>query len=504
MLRFILPLCVSLSFLSAEVTTELAETSHKITIDGQEISYKATAGKLPYKNKEGKIVAEMFYVSYVKEDVENSSKRPVTFCFNGGPGSSSVWLHMGALGPKRVMTTLQSRTSPPYRMIDNELSILDLTDLVFIDPVGTGFSTAIAGEDSKQFQGIDEDVLTFAQFIPSWTDKNNRWNSPRYLAGESYGTLRAASLALKLHDDNYYYLNGVIMISTLLNYQTILDPVEGNDLPYILSLPTYTATAWHYKKLPPELLESREKALEASKNFAYTEYASALVKGDLLSEEEKAQIAKKLFDLTGITEAFWLRSNLRVSTGRFAKEFLRVDFRTVGRFDTRFQGIDSDQNGCFFESDPSIEKVAGVFTSLLNQYLQDSLNYHTDLPYQVLVNMPNWNYGKSNRFVNVSSDFKEVISKNNNLKVFVACGEYDLALPFLSSEYTFTHLNLDKSLRKNITLKRYPGGHMMYLETPILEQLRKDLVEFYRRSQPKKRVIEKAAVETENQLQEAE
>lgn len=467
-----------------EIKEEKVETHHKASIEGNEITYRATAGTLNLKNKADKVTANLFYVSYTKDGVDDLRTRPITFCFNGGPGSSSIWLHMGLLGPKRVELSLDSSVAPPYQMIDNEYSLLDVTDLVFIDPVSTGFSKAAPGEDPKQFHGVDEDVNAMAEFIRQWTTQNKRWNSPKYIAGESYGATRAAGLALRLHDDEFFYINGVILISSVLNYQTILDPNDGNDLPYILTLPSFTSTAWYHKKLPEELQKDYEGALKESEEFALNELGPALLKGDALDLETTKNLQKKLARLTGLSELFVERSKLRIPVSRFAKELLRNERRTVGRFDSRLKGIDSDLNGCLTEYDPSLEAVAGAYTATFNQYLRSQLKWETPGNYKVAAfsDVFPWNWGKStNSYLNVGDKLREVMSKNPSLRVFVACGQYDLATPYFATEYTFSHLNLDRELKKNVRLYYYEGGHMMYTDKPTLIQLKRDLSQFYQK-----------------------
>lgn len=455
-------------------------TDHSITINGLEVAYKATAGTLVLRNKEGNPKATMFYVSYTKEGVENIKNRPITYCFNGGPGSSSVWLHLGILGPKRVdMKDDGTAVARPFHLIDNPYSILDTTDLVFIDPVSTGFSRTAPGEDPKQFHGVDEDVESVAEFIRLYTTRHGRWESPKFLAGESYGTTRAAGLALELHDNQHLYLDGIMLISSVLNFQTI-NFSPGNDLPFILYLPTYTATAWYHKKLPANLQPlPLEKVLELSQQFASREYASALMQGDRLPAAEREYIVNELSKYTGLSNKFIDMSNLRVSIFRFSKELLRDERRTTGRFDSRLKGIDSDLCQDTFEFDPSYESVVGLFTATFNDYIRNGLGWKTDDEYQIIADVRPWNYGTAtNQFLDVAGKLKEAICKNNSLRVFVASGWTDMATPYYATDYTFSHLSLDASLQGNITLKNYEGGHMMYLVKPTLIEMKRDLAEF--------------------------
>lgn len=489
MKRILIAVCLCSNFLFAEdekppvldlAKEETIETRHKVKVGGEEISFTALAGTIPIKTKEEKAKAAMFFVSYTKDGVENQGDRPITFCFNGGPGSASIWLHMGVFGPKRVVLAPDNRVAPPYDMIDNNYSILDLTDLVFIDPISTGFSKTVTGEDPKQFHGAEEDIDSVAEFILHYTSKYKRWDSPKYLAGESYGTLRAAGLALKLHEDDFYFLNGVILVSSILNYQTISD-AGGNDLCFVLSLPTFTATALYHKKLAPELQQNLAGTLRESELFAMNVYGPALLKGDLLNAEERDNLAKELSRLTGLSEPYLVQSNFRVPVSRFAKELLRSDASTVGRFDSRFKGIDGDLLGCNFENDPSLDVVAGAYTAMFNQYVRADLNYTKTDNYKILANVWPWNWGKShNSFFATQDSLREVMSRNPNLKIFVASGTYDLATPYFATEYTFNHMNLSPRVKPNVRFHYYDAGHMMYIHEPSLIKMKDDLKAFYK------------------------
>lgn len=463
-----------------EVEENIVVTDHAVKINGANIAYKATAGTLVLKNDGGNSTAAMFYVSYTKEGVEDIKSRPVTFCFNGGPGSSSIWLHLGVLGPKCVdMNEEGTAAKQPYQLLDNPYSILDVTDLVFIDPVSTGYSRSAPGEDAKQFHGVEEDVKSVAEFIRLYTTRHERWQSPKFLAGESYGTTRAAALALELHDSHHLYLNGIMLISSVLNFQTI-SFTAGNDLPYILFLPSYTATAWYHKKLPADLQKlSQAQVLEKAEHFASQEYASALLQGDRLPEAERKQIIEELSRYTGLSNKFVDLSNLRVSLFRFSKELLHDDRRTTGRFDSRLKGINSDLCLDTFEFDPSYETVAGLFTATFNDYVRKQLGWKSDEEYQVIADVRPWNYNSAtNQFLDVASKLKDVMCKNNTLKVYVASGFNDMATPYYATDYTFSHLSLDPILQPNITVKKYQGGHMMYLYKPTLVEMKRDLAEF--------------------------
>jgi carboxypeptidase C (cathepsin A) len=424
--------------------------------------------------------ASVFYIAYTKKDVEDIGKRPLTFSFNGGPGSSSVWLHLGVLGPRRVkMGDVDNLLPPPYQMVENEFSLLDETDLVFIDPVGTGYSRPVPGEEAKQFYSVKKDVKSVGEFIRLFTTRNKRWSSPKFLIGESYGTTRAAELSGFLQDRHGMYFNGVMLVSTVLNFQsTRFNP--GNDLPYILFLPTYAATAWYHKRLEDSLQSDLRETLDEVEHFATNEYALALFKGAKLSEGEKAHIVKKLSRYTGLSEEYIEQTNLRIDIYRFVKELLRDERRTVGRLDARFKGMDRDAAGEKFEFDPSYKAIQGPFTTVLNDYVRRELAFEQDLPYEILTNLSeSWDFDEFvNQYVNVAETLRKAMALNPSLKVFVANGYYDLATPYFATEYTFNHLHIDPSLEENITMTYYQAGHMMYIHHPSLVKLKKDLSDF--------------------------
>lgn len=456
---------------------ETSETSHSVTINGVELHYRAIAGNLLLKNEQHKPNASIFYIAYFKDDVKDNSKRPIIFCFNGGPGSSSVWLHMGIFGPRRVLLSEEGESIPPYEVIDNDYSILDLADLVFIDPVSTGYSRAAPGEDLKQFHGVDEDIESIGKFIRQFITYYERWDSPKLLAGESYGTTRAAGLAGHLHDDQRIYLNGIILISSVLNFQTLYDYDKGNDLPYPLYLPTYTATAWYHKKLAGDLQKDLKKTLEEVKQFALTDYSVALMKGSSLGKEENAKIVQKLAAYTGLSPEFIERSNLRINPYRYNMELLRSKNLVIGRFDTRITG-DALETSCDYPNyDPSANAIAGAFTAAFNQYARKELKVKNNQEYKILADINStWNYSKAtNQFLNMSETLHDVMIKNKALKVFVGSGYYDMATPFFASDYTFNHLRLTPSLQKHVNMYFYEAGHMMYIQKASLVKMKNDL-----------------------------
>jgi carboxypeptidase C (cathepsin A) len=451
-------------------------------INGSKLEYFARAGTLLLKGDDGKPTASIFYIAYSKDTASDAPPRPITFVFNGGPGSSSVWLHLGAFGPKKVqMRDDGEPLPPPAKVVNNDYSILDLTDLVFIDPVTTGFSRPAPGQSGKQFHGVQEDVQSVGDFIRLYTTRYERWASPKFLAGESYGTTRAAGLSGYLQDRHGMSLNGIILISSVLNFQTIRFD-EGNDLPYILFLPSYTATAWYHKKLPPDLQADRKKALAEAEKFAAGEYAAALFKGSKLTDDEAASVRKKLARLTGLSETFVAECNLRIEILRFTKELLRGERRTVGRFDSRLKGTDADAAGERPDHDPSYAAVQGAYTTALNQYVRKTLRYESDLPYEILTGrVQPWDYGNAkNRYLNVAPTLRQAMTRNRDLRVFVANGYYDLATPYFATDYTFDHLGADAKLTGRVTMTDYDAGHMMYINKASHQQLKQDLARFYK------------------------
>jgi carboxypeptidase C (cathepsin A) len=463
-------------------------TLHEVAIGGQRISYSATAGYLKLPDADDKVKANVFYVAYSKlTDGKPDPARPITFAFNGGPGSSSVWLHLGALGPRRVPMTDPGERSdepavpaPPYRLVDNEFSWLDLTDLVFIDPVTTGYSRAVEGESPKQFHGLDEDIRWVGDFIRLYTTRERRWGSAKFLAGESYGTTRAAGLSGYLQDTHGMYLNGIVLISSILNFQTARFD-DGNDTPYWLYLPTYTATAWYHRRLDPDLQKDLAATLDQAKKWASGEYLSALARGDALGDEERDRIATTLARYSGLSKSFCLRTNLRINISHFTKELLRDRGRTVGRLDSRYTGIDGNGVAASPEYDPSYAAIQGPYTAAINQYMRLELNYENDLSYEILTGRVNpWSFASAtNRYANVAETLRSAMSKNRDLRVLVAAGYYDLATPFFAADYTMAHLGLDQTLRGNLSHAYYEAGHMMYIREPDLAKLKADVAAFY-------------------------
>jgi carboxypeptidase C (cathepsin A) len=433
------------------------------------------------KSEGEKARAEVFFIAYTLDDAPGKAQRPVTFSFNGGPGSSSVWLHLGLLGPKRVELDDEGVASPPpYRLVENDFSILPQTDLVFIDPVGTGYSRMIEGEKVKEYHDYKRDLESVGQFIRMYCSRYLRWSSPKYLIGESYGTTRASGLAGHLIERYGMYLNGVMLISVALDFQTFRFDTT-NDLPPILFLPTYASTAWYHKKLAPELQKMKLRALlDEVEAFAAGEYAAALFQGAKLPEPERKKVAKTLARYTGLSVEYIERTDLRIEIFRFCKELLRGEHRTVGRLDSRYVGFDRDAAGEQFEFDPGFAAIYGAYAATMNDYVRGDLKFEKDLPYEILKGLYlEWGWGEfANRFASVGETLRKAMSMNPHMRVLVANGYFDFATPHFASDYTFNHLGVDPSLRKNITVSYYEAGHMMYVHKPSIERLSEALRAF--------------------------
>ncbi|MCS7024875.1 MAG: peptidase S10 [Bryobacteraceae bacterium] len=439
------------------------------------LRYTTTTGFLPIKNESGETEASVFYIAYTLDSTSGTAKRPLMFSFNGGPGSSSVWLHLGALGPYRAKLLPDGGLPPPpYELAPNEHTWLDMTDLVFIDPVGTGYSRATKPELARKYNGLQGDLAGVGEFIRLYLTRYGRWSSPLFLIGESYGTTRAAGLSGYLIDRGIAF-NGILLISTVLNFQTIRF-TKGNDLPYVLYLPSYTATAWYHKKLAPDLQTDLRKTLDQARQFALGPYATALAKGDAIPPSERQQVASQLARLTGLSVRYVEDSDLRIEIMRFTKELLRDRRLVAGRLDSRLTGWDGNNVAERQEFDPSLAAIRPPYTATLNDYVRQRLGYETDLNYFILGGgIASWDWGSAESgFADVSEQLRVALSRNPHMKVFVASGYYDLATPFFAAEYSLRHLGVDASAKKNFTLSEYEAGHMMYIHEPSLEKLRRD------------------------------
>ena len=463
---------------------KFSQTVHSVTIDGKKIEYSVTAGTIILKEEDldlgEKAKASLFYIAYTRLDESDAAERPVTFSFNGGPGSSSVWMHLGLLGPKRVLMDDEGfPLPPPYKLVENEFSLLDKTDLVFIDPVSTGYSRSVPKEKPEQFHNIKTDIESVGEFIQIWTTRNKRWSSPKFLIGESYGTTRAGGLAEFLQERYGMYLNGIMLVSSILNFITA-DFSPGNDLPFILFLPTYAATAWYHNKLDDDLQKDFNKTLEIVKDFAENEYNLALMKGNRLQGKERKEIVNKLARYTGLSTAYIEQTNLRINIHRFVKELRRADGLTIGRLDSRYTGFDSDEAGEFHEGDPSYHATLGTYAACLYDYVRRDLGFEMEKHYEILSNLyETWKYDEyQNRYVNTAEKLRKAIQINPALKVIVCNGYFDLATPFFATEYTFDHINLPGEVLKNISMAYYQSGHMMYVRRESLAKIKGDLSDF--------------------------
>jgi carboxypeptidase C (cathepsin A) len=467
------------------LSDHIVSTSHTLKLKARTLRYTATCGTVIInedQEKDGvfegtKPKAQMFFVAYTLQGVKDSAMRPLLFSFNGGPGSSSVWLHLGIAGPKRVPCDAMGNPLLPHRLVDNEHTLLTEADIVFIDPIGTGFSRMVEGEKTKEFHDYQRDIESVGEFIRLYLSRNNRWNSPKFLMGESYGTTRAAGLSNHLQEKHGIALNGVALVSCAVEFQTLLFD-HGNDLPYVIYLPTYAATAWYHKALAPELQkQSLAAVVAAAEKFANDTYHVALLKGARITSKEREDVAQQVALYSGLSKEFLLNCNLRVSDTRFFKELLRSRGQVVGRLDSRFIGYDKDSGGETMESDPSFSGLLQAYSSCINQYLRDELNFTQTHPYNVIASLwDKWSYKAfSNKYVNVGDSLRQAMHGNPNMKVYVASGYYDLATPHASGDFTLAHLGLHESLRQNIRVRYYESGHLMYVHKASLEQMGKDL-----------------------------
>jgi carboxypeptidase C (cathepsin A) len=453
-------------------------TTNTVTIAGERVTYVAETGMLPQLKPDGTSRASVFYVAYTRTGQTNAAARPVTFCFNGGPGSSSVWLHLGALGPRRVkMNEDGTLPPPPFGLVDNEYSILACSDLVFIDPVATGFSRPVKDEKPGQFFGDSADLDSVGEFIRLWTTRHERWLSPKYLCGESYGVFRAAGLADHLRSHCGMYLNGLIFVSGVLDFGTIWGQT-GNDLPFALYLPAYTAAAQFHEKLPPDLQSDPSKALAEAREFARGEYASALQQGDALPKAEREKIVAELVRLTGLKPQVIEDNNLRIDSGVFRKQLLHDHGLILGAYDARITGRDDDPAAPYPDFDPSSAATLGPFSAAMNSYVRGELKFEDDLPYEMLAGVQPWNYGVRNNYANVSDKLAATMNQNPYMRVLVLGGRCDLVCPMDTIRHALDHMQLDAAYRTNVLYAAYDAGHMMYVNLPDLKKMQQDLESF--------------------------
>jgi carboxypeptidase C (cathepsin A) len=500
-MRFICPLLIglSLSVLAAEnpetpkslpekeaVPPKLVEPVTReatITIAGKQIPYRVVTGKLQLKKNDGKARASIFHVSYERTDVKDPSTRPVMFAFNGGPGSSAVWLHIGVLGPKILKLPGDGTAAPvpPVRIVDNPLSILDVCDLVFVDPVSTGYSRAETDSKPADFHGLDEDIESVGDFIRRWISEHDRWASPKFLLGESYGGIRVAGLSQHLQSRYGMSLNGVVLLSSLLDFST-LQSAQGNDLAYQVFLPTYTGTAHFHQKIQGD----RDALVKQCTDFAFGEYAAGLLKGTSLGDQERAALAAKLEAFTGVAAEVWLTHDLRINSSFFRAELLRKEGKVIGRFDARVAWDTTDKSAANPQYDPSYSLAYGAFSTAMLDYLGRDLGYKEDQPYEILTGkVQPWRWNANNQVVNVSERLGIAMRDNPHLKILVMGGHTDLATPPEGVAYSIRHLfGLSAQARANIQTTYYDGGHMFYLNPPDLLKTREDLVKFIQPGKP--------------------
>lgn len=453
-----------------------------VTIAGTKVPYKVTTGKLVLKQDDGKPRASIFHVSYERTDVADKATRPVMFAFNGGPGSSAVWLHIGVLGPKIIQLPGDGTQAPapPARLADNPLSILDVCDLVFIDPVSTGYSRAEQDAKPGDFHGVNEDIESVGDFVRRWVSEHERWSSPKFVLGESYGGIRAAGLSNQLQSRFGMSLNGVVLLSSLLDFST-LQPAQGNDLAYIVYLPSLTGVAHFHHKIQGD----RDALVKECTDFAYGEYASALLKGVSLDQATRTALAAKLEKFTGIDASTWLARDLRLDSTVFRAELLRKEGKVLGRFDGRVAWDATDKAAQTPDYDPSYSLSYGAFATAMLDYLGRDLGYKNDQPYEILTGkVQPWRWGTSNGVANLSDRLSAAMRDNPHLKVMVMGGRTDLATPPTGVAYSIGHmLDLPENVRQNVTMRFFDGGHMFYLNPPDLVKCRADLVDFIRSAQ---------------------
>jgi carboxypeptidase C (cathepsin A) len=482
-----------------EPKERIVSTEHQLKLGKKTLEYTATCGTIvmrdytpTYDAKDGdqrkpdKATASLFFTAYTLKESSKGKKdeqRPITFSFNGGPGSSSVWLHLGILGPQRVTADeMGNAPPPPYALVDNEHTLLTDSDLVFIDPIGTGHSRMAEGEKTTEYHEYQRDLDSVGEFIRLYLTRYGRWGSPKYLIGESYGTTRAAGLSVHLQSKHDVFLSGVMLVSLAIDFQT-LSFDEGNELPYPLFLPTYAATAWYHKALVPDLQrQPLAKVIAAAETFANDEYTVALMQGSRLSDTERQRVAEQVARFSGLSVGYVLKADLRPETFRYFKELLRERGQVVGRLDSRFLGEDRDDVGEHPEIDPFMNNVIGAYATGINRLLKDTLKFDTDAPY--IVHAPIWDKWSwkdfTNKYVNVGASLRRAMQANPHMRVYVASGYYDLGTPHAAGDYTIHHLGLRTDARTRIRISYFEAGHMMYIHRPSLVRMANELREFVR------------------------
>jgi carboxypeptidase C (cathepsin A) len=476
-----------------EPEERIVVTEHSRVIGGKTLDYTATCGTVVLRDfdhqddsKDGKSRghksrATIFFTAYTLKGAGGPEQRPLTFSFNGGPGSSSVWLHLGILGPQRVATDEMGKPPPPpYALVDNEHTLLEASDLVFIDPVGTGYSRVAEGEKVDEFHEYQRDLDAVGEFIRFYLTRFGRWGSAKYVIGESYGTTRATGLSRHLQDKHDIFLNGVMLVSLAVDLQT-LSFDHGNELPFALFLPTYAATAWYHKALAPALqAKPLREVTAAAEAFANDAYTVALMQGSRLGPTARARVAAQVARYSGLSVEYVLRCDLRPTPFRYFKELLRHRGQTVGRLDTRFLGIDRDDAGEHPEADPLLANLVGAYAAGINRVLKETLQFESDTPY--VVHAPIWDKWAwkdfANKYVNVANDLRRAMHANPHMRVYVASGYYDLGTPYAAGDYTLSHLGLREALHKNVHVSYFESGHMMYIHKPSLVRMAAELKAF--------------------------
>ena len=462
---------------AGEKEEKISQTSHTVRLDGREIKYTATAGTLPIRLDNGQVSARMFFVAYTR-DGDDVKTRPVSFLYNGGPGAATIWLHMGSFAPKHVEMAAEGfQPAPPYRLVDNENSLLDVTDMVFVDAVDTGYSRVVAGVNNQQFHGQSGDLRAFGEFTNAYLTAYSRWPLPKYLIGESYGTIRSAGLSQEIQERHGIELNGIVLVSSLLTYQT-LSPAPDNDVAYAANIETFTADAWYHKKLPSDLQSLTVKqVVDQSRTFAWGDYMLALTKGNTLTDAERTGMAQKLARFTGLSPQFILNANLRVSAERFRKELLRDRRLAIGRLDGRFTSIDVDAAGEREEFDISNSALQGPYTAMFQDYVRNELKWESDLHYPSSGNVRPWTYDQ-NRYMDMTEALRSAMTHNPFLKVFVAIGFFDMATIMGGAEFNFTHLAYEKQVTDRVSYGYYEAGHMIYIRPSAHKALKNDIAKF--------------------------
>lgn len=463
-------------------------SSHQIEVQGETVEYDAEVGSVILRDDDDAPTGELFYTAYFRTNGEPSGERPLIFAYNGGPGSASFWLHMGIMGPRRVVTPdVGPQGPPPYPLVDNDYTLLDRADIVMVDPIGTGFSRPLGDTEGSTFWGLDEDAASLTQFIRRFLSRHHRWNSPRYLLGESYGTTRSAVLSRHLQRANID-LNGIVLVSAVLDFQTLVFP-DGFDVPYIVNLPSYAATAWYHDALPGARPAELEPFLEDVEAWALTDYATALLAGSALEPAERDRVISRFHAYTGLSEDFIDDADLRVTASEFEKELLRASGRVVGRLDARFTGPTGDLLERNPPLDPQSTAISSAYTSVFNSYVRDELGYDGEREYVPSGMARPWNWerrGQGGGFgvavPNVAPDLAEAIRRNPELEVLLINGIYDLATPYFAAVWTMDHMGLPPELRDNIHRADFLAGHMMYVEQQLLQHWRDTLEGFIDRT----------------------